>query len=691
MQTFQWDRLTMGVCYYPEHWDRSLWESDLRRMRAAGIEVVRIAEFSWTLLEPEEGTFRFDLFDDFLALCERTGMRVILGTPTATPPAWLTERYPDTLNALPDGTLLRHGGRRHYTYNSPTYRRLASRIVTEMAKRWGRHPAVVGWQIDNELNCETDEFYSEADHAAFRTFLQEKYGTLGALNRAWGTAFWSETYTDWAQVHCPRPVLHHGDNPHLKLDYARFVSHSCLSFAKMQADILRQHKKPNDFITTNGMFGNLDNHAYLDGILDVYTYDSYPDFALALDRDPKTATDLNDRKWSKNLIETRSVCPHFGIMEQQSGAGGWVSRMEMPAPRPGQLTLWAMQSVAHGADFISFFRWRTACFGTELYWHGILDYDNRDNRKLREVTEFGTLLRTLAPVCGADHAASFALVKDYDNEWDRRADAWHERIAHRSEGEIFAAAQLSHTPFDILYLKDDTDPEALRRYALLVYAHPMILTEQRAKLLEAYVAAGGTLVVGCRAGLKDIDGHAVMLPQPGLLANLCGTDVRDFTFAAPAEPENAMDWDGERLPLPVFHDILTPLDGTTVLARYTGSYYAGEAALTAHSFGAGTVLHLGSCFDRATVRRILEYCGAASPLRGVMDIPEAVELVLREKGDRRFAFLLNYTDAEQTVTLHQPMKNLYTGERKQGAVILPPFGTAVYEMGGHDGQTNERN
>ncbi|MDO4853256.1 MAG: beta-galactosidase, partial [Clostridia bacterium] len=398
-QTFLWQHPTMGVCYYPEHWDRSMWKSDLQRMKAAGIEVVRSAEFSWTLIEPREGEFHFELFDDYLNLCAKEGIGVILGTPTATPPAWLTEQYPEVLNALPDGTLLRHGGRRHYTYNSQVYQKLCARIVMEMAKRWGRHPAVVGWQIDNELNCETDEFYAEADHVAFRAFVQKKYKTLDALNDAWGTAFWSEVYTDWSQVRCPRPVLNGGVNPHLRLDYARFVSDSCIRFAKMQADILRQYQKPGDFITTNGLFGHLDNHVLENEVLDVYAYDSYPDFAFEIDRDPLHSRDLNDRKWSRNLIETRSVCPHFGILEQQSGAGGWVNRMEMPAPRPGQLTLWAMQSVAHGADFVSFYRWRTAAFGTELYWHGILDYDGRDNRKLREVTAFSKLLHSLAPVC----------------------------------------------------------------------------------------------------------------------------------------------------------------------------------------------------------------------------------------------------------------------------------------------------
>ena len=672
-------RLVLGTCYYPEHWEESLWQEDLRRMKQSGIEVIRIAEFAWNKIEPAEGNFTFDFYDKFLNLAEREGIRVIFCTPTATPPAWLTSKYPEVLNADINGVLYRHGARRHYNYNSPKYLELCARIVEQSAGHYAKHPAVIGWQIDNELNCETDEFHSEADHAAFRTFLKEQYGTLDALNAAWGTSAWSETYTDWKQIHCPRTVLNGGHNPHLLLDYSRFVSDSCIRFAKMQAEIIRQYQKPNDFITTNGLFGNLDNHALQNDVLDVYTYDSYPDFAFEIDCDPLHSADLNDRKWSRNLIETRSVCPHFGIMEQQSGAGGWVNRMEMPAPRPGQLMLWAMQSVAHGADFVSFFRWRTAPFGTELYWHGILDYDGRDNRKLQEVTTFAALLQKLAPVCGAKHPVSFALVKDYDNEWDRRADRWHERLTHKSEAEIFAGAELSHTPYDIVYLNDETTLDELIAYPVLVYPHPLIMTEKRAALLEAYVENGGTIVFGARSGLKDIHGQAVQRPQPGLLQRLTGTDVRDFTFAHPAEPMNTMTWLGETLPLPVFHDILAPLNGTTVLASFNGSYYAGESALTEHRFGKGRVLHLGSCFDRETVKAILTYLGVCEPLKNTISAPESVELVPREKNGKRFIFALNYASASKTVTLHKPMINLYSDELQQGAITLPPYGTAVWE------------
>ncbi|MBR3231143.1 MAG: beta-galactosidase [Lachnospiraceae bacterium] len=679
-QRFQFKEMTAGVCYYPEHWPKEMWRDDLRRIRESGISVIRIAEFAWTIFEPVEGTFSFDFFDEFFAVAEEEGIKVIFGTPSATPPAWLTEKYPEVLNARKDGVLLRHGGRRHYNYNSPVYRKLTARIVEQLARHYGQHPCLVGWQIDNELNCETSEFYSEADHAAFRSFLKEKYGTLDKLNAAWGTVFWSETYTDWEQLHCPRPVINNGDNPHLMLDYRRFVSASCLTFAGMQAEIIRKYKKPGDFITTNGLFGDMDNHKLQQDSLDIYTYDSYPNFAFEIDRDPKHSKDLNDRKWTRNLTETRSVCPHFGIMEQQSGGGGWTSRMEMPAPRPGQLTLWAMQSVAQGADFISFFRWRTCPFGTEMYWHGILDYDNRDNRKLAEVKDFISKMKTLDPVCGAENAAGFALLKDYDNIFDSETDIWHRRIASASEKEIFAASELNHTPYNIVYMKEETELAELAAYKVLVYPHPFIMSEKRAEVLKQYVANGGTLIVGCRSGLKDMNGKCVMLPQPGLLQELTGTDVRDFTYTSPNEDDIYAVWNGEKLMTPVFNDVLTALPGTEVLAAYGNGYYKGEAALTRHAYGKGQVLHLGSTFTREGFARILDYAGVLEPFREIVTAPEDVEVVLREKDGQRFLFVLNFMAEERTITLHKPGTLLYTGETVQGEVTLPAFGTAVYRV-----------
>lgn len=362
------DHITLGVCYYPEQWPQDMWQSDLRRMKAHGIEVVRVFEFAWSVIEPKEGIWDFSLFDDFLALAESEKMQVIMGTPTATPPAWLTHAHPEVLNAKQDGTLYRHGHRRHYNYNSPVYHAYAQRVVTKLAERFGNHPAVIGWQIDNELNCETNVFYSEDDHNTFRAWLKQHFGTLENLNDAIGGRFWSESFSDWDEVFLERPVIALG-NPHLSLLEKAFISDSAIAFAQMQAKILRKYIGER-FVTTNGMFGHLRNDQLTQQVLDFYSYDNYPNFAYGQSGINGTSSnDLMDRSSSLRLSQVRGFSPNFAIMEQQSGANGWDHVMLSPMPLPGQMKLWTMQAIAHGADFISYFRWRTAGYQDNFFAH----------------------------------------------------------------------------------------------------------------------------------------------------------------------------------------------------------------------------------------------------------------------------------------------------------------------------------
>jgi beta-galactosidase len=235
------DHLTMGVCYYPEHWDESLWENDLDRMLSSGIEVIRVFEFAWSMVEPQEGQFNFSFFDRFLSLATAKGMRVIMCTPTATPPAWLTQDHPEVLNADKQGNLMHHGHRRLYNYSSPVYHVYTEKIVTKLAQRYGDHPAIIGWQIDNEINCEINEFYSDSDRKSFRVYLQQRFVTLEALNDAIGARFWNQSYTDWQQVDMERTTLHNHANPHMALLEKAFFSESAIAYVKLQSDILRMY------------------------------------------------------------------------------------------------------------------------------------------------------------------------------------------------------------------------------------------------------------------------------------------------------------------------------------------------------------------------------------------------------------------------------------------------------------------
>lgn len=678
------DKLTLGVCYYPEHWPEELWENDLDRMLDHGIEVIRIAEFAWNKFEPEEGVYTFDFFDRFFKLAENKGMKAIFCTPTATPPAWLTHKYPEVLNASLDGTLYRHGMRRHYNYNSVVYRSCTERIVEKLASHYGSHPAIIGWQIDNELNCEMNVFYSESDHKAFRLYMKEKFKTLDKLNDAMGTAFWNQTYSAWEEIYLSRPNNQNSNNPHMALEEKRFFSQSTISFCKLQSDIIRNYVSKEIFITTNGIFGHVDSHEMTDTALDFITYDSYPNFAFDTNTDPKQPENMNDRNWSKNLTRVRSISPNFGIMEQQSGPGGWDFRIKQPAPKPGQMRLWTFQSIAHGADFISYFRWRTCWIGTEIYWHGLNDYSNEPNRPLAELKAIHQDISKISEIAGARYTAKIALIKDYENEWDGEQDQWHGPLDKFSDNGWFTASQITHTPMDFVFLRNTgaqkTSLKDLERYELLIYPHATILTQDTADLLKAYVIGGGKLIMGARTGYKDIYGRCPMRPMPGFAGDICGVKVIDYTHLGPEDDKEFAIWGDEKMEAPVFNDILKPLEGAEVLGVFKGNYYDGQPALISKHWGNGTAYYFGAGFSLKTAEVFLRKLGYASTYADLMEIPEEVEVAVRLKNDETYFFLLNYKPYNVQIHIKEPMKNLLTDELLSGISDLEMFGVMVLKI-----------
>ncbi len=668
--------ITLGTCYYPEHWEKEDWAGDLDRMLAAGIKTIRIAEFAWSIVEPEEGVYTYEYWDEFLNLCSEKGMQVIFGTPTATAPAWLTEKYPEVLNRLPDGTVIQHGERQQTNFSSEIYRRFSENITDKLAAHYAQHPAIIGWQLDNEFNCGTSVFYAESDTLRFREFLKGEYGTIDALNKAWGTVFWNQTYNSFEEIHVPRKTNGGAYNPHLVLDFRRYISDTVCSFAAAQARIIRKYKKPDDFITTNGIFDNIDYRRMMNESLDDITFDSYPNFGYCLESWKEGA--FNDRGNSRTLTEVRAIEPVFGIMEQQSGANGWNTGMEAPTPRPGQITLWTMQSIAHGADYISYFRWRTCSFGTEMYWHGILDYSGRENRRYREVKEVYKKLANMQEIAGATYQAEVAVIRDYDNDWDSRFDVWHKRLENMSGTALFETLQKTHTPFDYYRLYDDSDASDLFKYNVVFYPHPEIMTEARSEILKAYVENGGTLIIGCRGGQKDITGKCTKALLPGPLKPLTGADVTEYSYVAPDEGTVTVTWDGLRFDAPVFNETLEAEEGAEVSATYDNSYYAGEGALVKKSVGAGTVYYFGAAFNESTVRAFLEKTGAEAPLSAVIEAPECVELAVREKDGKEYLFVLNFAAEEKDIVLKAPAKDLLSGETENGTVTLPAYGVRVY-------------
>ncbi len=640
------DHITLGVCYYPEHWDKSLWEDDLTRMKEYGIEVIRIAEFAWNKFEPREGEFTFDFFDEFMDLALSKEMKVIFCTPTATPPAWMSENYPEILNADADGHLIHHGLRRQHNMNSPKYLEFTARIVEKLAEHYSRYSNIILWQLDNEINCECDRYYSESDHKAFREYIKQRFGTLENYNKEIGADFWNQTYTDWEEVHLPRRTnFGNMSNPHVDLLEKRFISHTVRRYFKLQADIIRKYTKVP--ITTNGVFGHVDYHALVGDVLDFITYDNYPNFAFEKDLDVTRQNGLRDRNTSYNLANIRSISPVFGIMEQQSGPSGWNFRMVHATPKPGRIRLWTLQAIAHGADFISYFRWRTCTFGTEIYWHGLHDYDNRPNRRTAELCKTHKDIQKLQALCGKEYFAEAAILKDYDNIWDGEEDLWHSEADRISNDGWFRAFQKKHIPFDFKYITDETTVEELKKYKLLVYPHPTVFTEKRAALLKVYVEQGGTVIFGCRTGYKKPNGICYMMPMPGHAAELVGAEVEEFTFLSPYDEAQFVTIKGTTVSAPCFNDILTVTDGE-ILGTFRSNYYAGKPAVSVKKLGNGKAYYFGGAFGEDTAKFFIEEAGLTAPF-GIdtqMELPEDIEVAIR--GD--YIILLNYGD--ETVTLN---------------------------------------
>jgi len=429
----------------------------------------------------------------------------------------------------------------------------------------------------------------------------------------------------------------------------RFISDSTRAYCKLQSDVLRKYA-PQILVTTNGMFGHVDNVKMTQESLDFYCYDSYPIFAYGGPDRPEEGLKFLDRWWSKNLSLVRGFSPVFAIMEQQSGPGGSLSG-RFPAPKPGQMRLWAWQSVAHGADMISFFRWRTATFGTEIYWHGLLNYGSRDNRRMQELRTLRDEFAKASPIHGGHYAAKAAVIKTYGNDWDGEYDTWHGPLTRQSEDAWFKAAQVRHIPLDFLFLQEDTTVEDLSAYDLLIFPHAaMLLDEEKAKL-EAYVKQGGKLILGARTGYKDAYGHIYMAPLPGKAADLAGVYVEDFTSIGSQDKPGLIRGSGIEAHVEAFADILEPMEGTEVLARFTADYYADKPALTRKAQGEGEVYYNGSAFNAKSAEDLLTLTGMQSPAMELMTIPEEVELSIRENGDVTAYILLNYPNRDSEIAL----------------------------------------
>jgi len=657
-----------GVDYYPEHWPEERWPIDAQLMAEAGFNVVRLAEFAWSKMEPSEGQFDFDWLDRAISILHLQGIRVVLGTPTASPPPWLMSKSPQLFRVREDGLRVTFGNRREYCPNHSLYHDFTRRIVTEMAEHYADHPAVIGWQIDNEFG---DRCYCSTCAEKFQTWLRSRYEALDELNQKWGTVFWSHIYNDWTEI--PVPLTTGGSpNPGLALDFYRFCSDSYVAYQQMQIDILRANC-PDHFITHNLMGFKYDRLNYFDLArnLDFVAWDNYPRMQWTME------TGVDSSLSALSLDTMRGLkAKNIWVMEQQAGPGGW--EMLSVTPRPGELRLWAYQSIAHGADAILFFRWRTARFGTEQYWHGLLDHDAHPGRRYEEIKRMGAEIKEVGDeILGSQVKSPIAMTLSYDSRFAFQIQPNNPRFSYPEHfHQIYRAIYQHNVSIDV------TDPNAdLSSYKIVIAPALHLVTDAIAENLKRYVQAGGTLLVTQRTGVKDESNTVVNQRLPGLLAEVCGVEVEDYDSLS-SHMQNSLEFtlpeltDAPCVTVSLLCDILNPTSAT-VVARYTQDYYAGKPAITLNQFGAGRAIYIGAVGDAQLYDLLAKWLLDTTGLQDAFATPPGVEVTQRAQGDKHLRFILNHNDSPQTIHLESSCMNLLNRKQLKGDVQVDPFDVLI--------------
>jgi beta-galactosidase len=650
--------MRFGVCYYPEHWPEDRWETDAQLMVEAGVEIVRIAEFAWAKMEPEAGRFEWSWLDRAIDFLGTAGLRVMLGTPTATPPIWLTRNHPDILRVEANGRQRDHGTRRHYCPNSETYRERSQEIVSAMVQRYGRHPHVFGWQIDNEWGGgHTARCYCSNCVTAFQVWLKDRYGDISGLNDAWGTIFWSQTYADWSQIRVPDQSIDKPNPSHL-LDFYRFSSDSYVAYQKLQIDLVRQYA-PEHVVTTNfmGLFRDLDQFD-LAKDLDFVSWDSYP--TGNLDRwqkhlypgqVEKTATALPlaydvgdpDVTGMAHALTRALKGKPFWIMEQQAGAINWGT--VNPGIRPGTTRLWTWHALVEGANTTVYFRWRSTLFAQEQYHSGLLRHDGSPAVGLGDLRMLRQEQQRLAALSGQPYEADVALILDFDDLWALEIQPQRNDYGYLKHLFVYyRACQRLGIQVDVLPKSGEFE-----KYSLIIAPALHIVDEGLAHRLEHYVSAGGNVLMGVRSGFKTDSNLVTDKPLPGLLRPLAGATVLSWESLPESQGWRlSTDIAGLSGPAAFWVESLQPdSDTAQLLATYSSGPCSGQAALIENRMMAGKSYYHGWYPTDVQAQAIIGHLADSLDLTRIGDLPPG--LIAHKRGNS--IILLNFTDSILTATV----------------------------------------
>ncbi len=662
-----------GTDYYPELWPRAQWPRDLDLMAAAGLDTVRVGDLCWSSMEPTPGRYTFEWLDDLLGLLQQRGMRAVLCTPTASPPPWLIEEDPTVMPVDAQGHRLPYGSWGAHCYTSPALRERTHGIVTAMAERYGAHPAVIGWQIDNELDLHGKVCHCARCRDAFQDWLRERYGSLDALNEAWGTACWSHVYTSWGQIPTPlEPLAVNEHNPGLRLDFRRYSSERAIGYYRLQADIIgrlsarpRTHNLPGRTLA-------LDVQRFAPE-MEVVAWDNYPIWTA----DPRMAPAL-----THDIARGLKHKP-FWVLEQQVGA---MDRPPYRAPRSGMLRLALFQAVAHGADAVLWFLWQTYRSGAEQYIVGLRDQAGRTTRYYDELAVAVRDLRAVGHLLdGAMPCPQVALLISYQSLWalDLQPHAVGAEAGSVSPWvyveDCYEPLYRRNVPVDVLGFDAD-----LARYRLVVVPAPHLADEALARQLDAYVAGGGVLVVTVRAGSKGVSNLWNSVPPPGPLTSLLGVSVREWDSLALGEHTHVSlapsDADPRTCRVDGWCEALDPLDAAP-LARYLDDVYAGEVAATTRAHGRGRAIYAGAR-GAEFLGALLDHALDAADVQPLLRAPDGVEVAARDGDGHRLYVLLNYSADEQSVDLPRGCTDLAGAHDLSGPLRLAPWDARIVRQDG---------
>jgi beta-galactosidase len=658
-----------GGDYNPEQWPEAVWNEDVRLMREAGVNLVSLGIFSWAKLESRPGEYDFGWLDRIISLLHEGGVMVNLATATASPPPWVAKLHPESLPVTQDGIVLHPGARQHYCPSSAAYKERVSELVRRIADRYKDHPALAMWHVNNEYGCHVAECYCDASAEHFREWLRERYGDLDTLNEAWGTAFWSQRYGEWAEILPPRsaPTF---TNPTQQLDFRRFSSDALLELYEMEKEILRE-ATPDVPITTNFMgFFKPVNYWKWAAREDLISDDSYPDPS-----DPEAHIGA---AMSRDLMRSLGGGAPWVLMEQTTVRVNWRKR-NVPK-RPDEMRLWSYGAVARGAEGIMFFQWRQSKAGAEKYHSAMVPHVPTENsRSWREVSKLGAELGKLDELLGARGEAKTAILLDWESWWALELDSKPSAAVRMREGlySFYKPLYEANIPVDFAHPGSD-----LSSYRLVIAPNLYLVTDEVVGNILRYVSDGRTLLMSFFSGIVDGRDHIRLGGYPAPFRELLGLLIEDFVPMATGETNGLDTLDGESYGCDLWADLIHPEDAET-LASYTDGFYAGTPSVTRNVFGKGVAYYLGTRPEKRYTKSLLQRVYEEAGVRPTAQVPPGVDAVRRRTEDASFLFLLNHNEKAVEVRLPNPGRDLLTEKEHRSNLVLDPLEVAILKESGY--------